>query len=132
MRTGLTKVLAKEVSPFNIRTLTVVLRTFNTNMPNTVALGETSLPADYKGTVTKQVQSMLVDGKIKLNGDKDKAMQVVFEVVAGVGVGEGREAEKLLPLGSDMVPRFTGVQEHLGHALEVFESVANSVAVDKE
>ncbi|KGO40933.1 Short-chain dehydrogenase/reductase SDR [Penicillium expansum] len=128
---ALTKILAKEVAPFNIRTLTVVLGTFNTNMPNTVVLGKNPLPDDYNGTFTEQIQGLLVSGKIKPNGDKDKAMAAVYQVVTGEGVGEGRQAEKLLPLGSDMTPRLEGVQEYLGHALEVFCSVTNSVDVDK-
>ncbi|EAL90727.1 SDR family oxidoreductase [Aspergillus fumigatus Af293] len=128
---ALTKILAKEVAPFNIRTLTVVLGTFNTNMINSIVLGKTPLPEDYKGTFTGQVQGLLLNGKIKPNGDKDAAMQAVYQVVVGEGVGEGHEAEKLLPLGSDMTPRLKGVQDYLGHALEVFGSVTNSVDVDK-
>ncbi|GIJ83637.1 hypothetical protein Asppvi_002467 [Aspergillus pseudoviridinutans] len=128
---ALTKILAKEVAPFNIRTLTVVLGTFNTNMLNAVVLGKTPLPDDYRGTITEQMQDLLVSGKIKLNGDKDKAMQALYQVVVGEGVGEGHEPEKLLPLGSDMTPRLKGVQDYLGHALEVFGSVTNSVDVDK-
>ncbi|CAI7587648.1 unnamed protein product [Penicillium viridicatum] len=128
---ALTKILAKEVAPFNIRTLTVVLGTFNTNMFNSVVLGKTPLPEDYKGTITEQVQALLVSGKIKPNGDKDKAMQAVYQVVAGEGVGEGHQTEKLLPMGSDMTPRFKGVQEYISHALDVFGSVTNSVDVDK-
>ncbi|KAJ5305989.1 hypothetical protein PENANT_c015G00139 [Penicillium antarcticum] len=127
---GLTKILAKEIAPFNIRTLTVVLGTFNTNMPNDVALGKLPLPDDYNGTFTEQVQQLLVSGHIKLNGDKDKAMQVLYQVVVGEGVGEAHEAEKLLPLGSDMIPRLKGVQDQLCHALEVFGSVANIVDID--
>ncbi|KAJ6099730.1 hypothetical protein N7467_001265 [Penicillium canescens] len=128
---ALSKILAKEVAPFNIRTLTVILGTFNTNMPNSVVLGKTPLPEDYKGTFTEQVQGLLVSGKIKPNGDKDKAMQAVYQVVAGEGVGEGHQTEKLLPLGSDMTPRLKGVQDYLGNALEVFGSVTNNVDVDK-
>ncbi|KAJ5508686.1 hypothetical protein N7527_010829 [Penicillium freii] len=128
---SLTKILAKEVAPFNIRTLTVVLGTFNTNMFNSVVLSKTPLPEDYKGTITEQVQGLLVSGKIKPNGDKDKAMQAVYQVVAGEGVGEGHQTEKLLPMGSDMTPRFKGVQEYISHALDVFGSVTNSVDVDK-
>ncbi|KAL2824852.1 putative short-chain oxidoreductase [Aspergillus cavernicola] len=127
---ALTKILAKEVAPFNIRTLTVILGTFNTNMPNAVVLGKTPLPEDYKGTFTGQVQGLLVSGKIKPNGDKDKAMQAVYQVVAGEGVGEGHQTEKLLPLGSDMTPRLQGVRDYLGHALDVFSSVTNGVDVD--
>ncbi|KAG0153495.1 hypothetical protein PDIDSM_2147 [Penicillium digitatum] len=128
---ALTKILAKEVGPFNIRTLTVILGTFNTNMPDSVVLGKTPLPEDYKGTFTEQVQGLLVSGKIKPNGDKDKAMQAVYQVVVGEGVGEGHQTEKLLPLGSDMTPRLKGVQNYLGNALEVFGSVTNNVDVDK-
>ncbi|GMF79345.1 unnamed protein product [Aspergillus oryzae] len=119
---ALTKVLAKEVAPFNIRTLTVVLGTFNTNMLNSVVLGKTPLPDDYKGTFTEQVQGLLLNGKIKPNGDKDKAMQALYQVVVGEGVGEGHQEEKLLALGSDMTPRLKGTQDYLGHALEVFGS----------
>ncbi|KAJ6133403.1 Short-chain oxidoreductase [Penicillium samsonianum] len=112
---ALTKILAKEVAPFNIRTLTVILGTFNTNMPNSVVLGKTPLPEDYKGTFTEQVQGLLA----------------VYQVVTGEGVGEGHQTEKLLPLGSDMTPRLKGVQDYLGNALEVFGSVTNNVDVDK-
>lgn len=123
--------LAKEVAPFNIRTLTVILGTFNTNMPKSVVLGKMALPDDYKGTFTEQVQQLLIAGKIKPNGDKDKAMKAVYEVIVGEGVGKGNEGEKLLPLGSDMTLRLKGVQEYLGHALEVYGAVTNGVDVDK-
>ncbi|PYH90730.1 putative short-chain oxidoreductase [Aspergillus ellipticus CBS 707.79] len=125
-----TRILAKEVAPFNIRTLTVVLGTFNTNMLPSVVLGKAALPDDYAGTFVEQVQGLLTTNKIQPNGDKDKAMQAVYQVVAGEGVGEGHQAEKLLPLGSDMTPRLKGSQDYLGHALEVFGSVTNSVDVD--
>jgi hypothetical protein len=131
MNTATTKMLAKEVAPWNIRTLTVILGTFNTNMPNSVVLGKTPLPDDYQGTFTEQVQQLLISGKIKPNGDKDKAMKAVYEAVVGEGAGKGNEAEKLLPLGSDMTPRLKGVQDYLGHALEVYGSVTNGVDVDK-
>ncbi|KAL4814611.1 hypothetical protein BDW67DRAFT_192121 [Aspergillus spinulosporus] len=127
-----TRILAKEVAPFNIRTLTVVLGTFNTNMLNSVVLGKTPLPDDYRGTITEQVQGLLINGKIRPNGDKGKAMQALYQVIAGEGFGEGCETERLLPLGSDMTARLKGVQDYLGHALEVFGAVTNSVDVDKE
>jgi hypothetical protein len=128
--TGLTKVLNKEIASFNIRTLTVVLGTFNTNMPNVVKLGKTPLPDDYRGTDTERVQSVLVSGNIKINGDKDQAMKAIYQVVVCEGIGEGHEAEQLLPLGSEMTPRLKGVQNYLGHALEVFGPVTNNVNID--
>lgn len=100
-------------------------------MTNSVVLGKNPLPEDYKETFTEQVQGLLVSGKIKPNGDKDKAMRAVYQVVAGEGVGAGHQTEKLLPLGSDLATRFKGVQEYLGHALDVFGSVTNRVDVDK-
>ncbi|KAL4753425.1 hypothetical protein BDW72DRAFT_191110 [Aspergillus terricola var. indicus] len=127
-----TRILAKEAAPFNIRTLTVVLGTFNTNMLNSVVLGKTPLPDDYRGTITEQVQGLLLSGKIRPNGDKDKAMQTLCQVIAGEGFGEGYKTEKLFPLGSDMIPRFKGFQDYLGHALEVFGAVTSSVDVDKK
>ncbi|KAF2854237.1 NAD(P)-binding protein [Plenodomus tracheiphilus IPT5] len=126
-----TKILSKEVAPFGIRTLTVVLGTFNTNMPNSVVLGATPLPDDYKGTMTEKVQNMLVSGQIRPNGDKEKAMKAVFEVVVGEGVGDGREGERLLVLGSDMVARVEGAREYLSHTMEVFGEVTKGVDVEK-
>ena len=70
-------------------------------------------------------------GKVPINGDKDKAMKAVYELVAGEGFGEGKEAERLLLLGSDMTARAKRVQEYLGHAMEVFGDVTNGVGVDK-
>jgi NAD(P)-dependent dehydrogenase (short-subunit alcohol dehydrogenase family) len=126
-----TKILAKEVAPWGIRTLTVVLGTFNTNMPNAVVLGETPLPKDYKGTFVEQVQGLLMGGNIKPNGDKDKAMKAVYEAVVGEGVGEGKESEKLLPLGGDITPRLKGMQEYYGHAMEIFGAVTDGVGVEE-
>ncbi|KAH8435090.1 uncharacterized protein LDX57_012719 [Aspergillus melleus] len=128
---GLTKVLAKELAPFNVRTLTVVLGTFNTNMPKAGLIGETPLPEDYRGTMAGQMLQVFTSGNFKPNGDKDKAMKALYEVVVGEGVGEGHEVERLLLLGSDMPPRAEGVQEYLGHAVEVFGAVAKGVNLDQ-
>ncbi|KAI0108434.1 hypothetical protein F4814DRAFT_427928, partial [Daldinia grandis] len=62
---GISKVLANEVAPLGIRTLTVTLGTFNSN---------------------------LARGKLQPNGDKDKAMKAFYEVVVGECVGKGCEA----------------------------------------
>lgn len=131
MNTATTRILAKEVAGWNIRTLTVILGTFNTNMPNAVVLGETPLPEDFKGTFTEQVQQLLLAGKVKPNGDKDKAMKAVYEVVVGEGVGEGKAAEKVLPLGSDITPRLKGLADNANKVIEVFGSVTDNVGIDQ-
>ena len=127
----MTKVLAKEVAPYNIRALTVVLGTFNTNMGNAAAMGKNPLPEDYKGSVAEQMIQFISSGKLVPNGDKDKAMKAVYEVVVGEGAGAGREAERFLPLGTDMTARVKTVQEYLAHSLEVFGNVTNNVGMDK-
>ena len=100
-------------------------------MPNSIVFGKSPLPDSYKGTFTEKMLQLLSSGKVPLNGDKDKAMKAAYEAIVGEGIGEGRQGEPLLPLGSDMIPRFKGTQAYLGHALEVFEAVAGNVNVDK-
>jgi hypothetical protein len=128
--TGLSKVLAKEVAQFNIRVPTVVLGTFNTNFGNSIDWSKVVLPDDYKGSGADQMIQFLSSGKLKPNGDKDKAMKAFYNVVIGEGPGVGREAERFLPLGTDMATRVKMVQDYLAHSLEVFEEVTNSVASD--
>ena len=130
LSTALTKVLAKEVAPFNIRTLTVALGTFNTNMGSNAVYGKNPL-GDYVGSVADQTMSFIRDGKMPWNGDKDKAMKVVYEIVTGTGAGTGKEGERFLPLGSDMPARVKMVQDYLQHGLDAFGEFTNSVNVDK-
>lgn len=128
---GLTKVLAREVAPFNIRALTVVLGTFNTKFGSGNVFGKNSLPEDYKGSGSEQMIQAIGSGKFVPNGDKDKAMKAVYEVVVGEGPGAGREAERFLPLGTDMTARVKVVQDYLAHALEVFGDVTSNVNLNK-
>lgn len=128
---GATRVLAKEVASYNIRTLTVVLGTFNTSFGINAIFGTNPLPEDYKGTAADNMIQYLKSGKVPINGDKDKAMQAVFEVVVGQGIGEGHEAESLLLLGSDMIPRAKVVQDALAQSLEVFGKITNNVSIEK-
>lgn len=86
------------------------------------------LKTDYNTNFIIVVSS----GKLQPNGDKDKAMKALYEVVVGEGAGKGREAERLLPLGQDMTLRLKGQLEYFGHALEVFGDVTDNVAVDKK
>ena len=103
---------------------------FNTNMPNTFSASKNAFPDDYRGSVSEQFAQAIASGTLVPGGDKDRAMKAVYEVVVGEGIGAGREAERLLPLGTDMVARVKAVRESLEHALEVFEHVANNVGVD--
>ena len=104
--------------------------TFNTNVGNAAVLGKNPLQDDYKGSVAEQMIQLISSGKIP-NGDKDKAMKAVYEVVVGEGAGAGREAERFLPLGTDITVRVKIVQEYLTHGLEVFADVTNNVNIYK-
>lgn len=126
-----TKVLAKEVATYNIRTLTAVLGTFNTSFGGNASFGATSLPAGYAGSGSEAMIRYLKEGKVPINGDKDKAMRAVYEVVVGEGVGVGLEAEKFLPLGTDMTDRVKLVRDSLDHALRVFGHVTDHVGIEK-
>ena len=126
------KVLAKEVAPFNVRVLTVVLGTFNTSMGSAFIMGKNPLPDDYKGSVADQTMQFLASGKFAPDGDKGKAMRAVYEVVMGEGVGKGHENEKFLPLGRDLAPRLKLIQDQMAHAVEIFGDVCNNVYIDKK
>ena len=129
----MSRVLAKEVAPFNVRILTVWLGTFNTAMLNWNAtlLGKNPMPEDYKGSMVDKTMDVISSGKFEPDGDKDKAMKAVYEVVMGMGVGAGREGERFLPLGRDMAARVKLLQDQYAHCLEVFGEVCNNVYIDK-
>ncbi|KAI0594670.1 hypothetical protein F4775DRAFT_586027 [Biscogniauxia sp. FL1348] len=128
---AVTKVLAKEVAPFNIRTLTVVLGGFNTNMPKVATFGKNPLPEEYKGSMVDKMIQYMFKGNFPVDGDKDKAMKAVYELVVGDGFGVGHETEKLIPLGKDMTTRVEAQANYLLHSLEVFGTITNNVSIDK-
>ncbi|KAK4234716.1 hypothetical protein C8A03DRAFT_37499 [Achaetomium macrosporum] len=127
---GMMKVLGKEVAPFGVRTLTVQLGAFNTNMPNAATCGKIPMPDDYKGSPVDKVADLITGGTFNPDGDQEKAMKAVYEVVVGEGVGAGRESERMLPLGRDLAVRLRQVQDGLAHAMEVFGEVCNNVYLE--
>jgi hypothetical protein len=128
---GAYKVLAKEVAPFNVRTLIAGLGTVNTNFGNTVQMGTQPYADDYKGSAAETLLNIMASGQFVGDGDPQKMVQAIYEVIVGEGVGKGHEAERYLPLGRDMIKRVVEVRDKLNHALEVFQDVANNVYVEK-
>ncbi|CAG7917608.1 unnamed protein product [Penicillium olsonii] len=124
---GLSRVLAKEVAPFNVRLLTVWLGVFNTTFGGACLTPEDPLSGDYEGSVVAQTLEAITEGKLVVDGDKEKAARVIYEVVQGEGVGIGHESERFLPLGRDMIPRVQLVRDQLDHSLDVFGDVAGNV-----
>ncbi|KAK4243381.1 hypothetical protein C7999DRAFT_18257 [Corynascus novoguineensis] len=123
---GLSRVMAKEVAPFNIRVLTVQQGTFNTNMGNATILGKNPLPDAYKGSVADQIMQFMASGKFQGDGDKDRAMKAVDEVVVGERLGAGRESERLLPLGRDMATGIKTVQDYLHNRFSTLIGILSS------
>jgi hypothetical protein len=128
--TAITKTLAKEVAPFNVRALFVSLGTFNTDMPYKAQKGEVPLDDAYEGSMVDKVMNALSRGSYTPQGDKDKAVKVIFEVVTATGDGQGRENEVLVPLGKDCLVRVEEVRDGLNHTIEVLGEMAKSVALD--
>lgn len=127
----MSKVLAKEVAPFNVRVLTVSIGTFNTNLGNAVILSKNPISPDYERSVAAQTMEYMASGRFAPDGDKEKAVRAIYEVVVGEGVGKGHEGERLLPLGRDLAPRLKLIQEQMEHALEVFGDVCGNVYIEK-
>ena len=104
---------------------------FNTNMPNALTIGKKPMDPDYKGTMAETLINVLSKGQFVPNGDKEKAMKAVYEVVVGEGVGKGHEAEVVLPLGRDIPARVKEATDKWAHTMEIFGEVCNNVYVEK-
>ncbi|WYZ33725.1 hypothetical protein EsH8_I_000001 [Colletotrichum jinshuiense] len=131
---GVSKVLAKEMAPFGVRVLTVALGSFDTNMGPTVRLASNKMPPDYEGTALEKVFNLMAASATSgfpADGDHLKAVQVIYEVITGTGVGEGKEGERMLPLGRDMAKRVDEVVEGWQRTMDVFRDVCNSVHLEK-
>jgi hypothetical protein len=125
----LTKVLHKEIAPFNVRALYVSMGTFNTNMGNAAAVQKVQLHEDYKGSMAEKLTEFVTSGKFVADGDVSKAVHAIYEVVTAEGGGAGKENEVCLPLGRDLAVRIKEVVDGYNHALEVFGDVCNNVYV---
>ncbi|KAK0736752.1 hypothetical protein B0T21DRAFT_348777 [Apiosordaria backusii] len=99
---GFSKVLAKEVASSGVRVLTIELGAFTTNMGDNARAGrryiEEDLPGDYVGSMADEITKMLVEKNCGgvADGDPEKAVRAVDEVIVGEGVGEGKQRERML------------------------------------
>lgn len=129
--TGFIRVIGQELTPFNIRTLTVHLGAFDTNFVNSGVKSAVPLPDDYRGSVLEQNLGGLTPGAFKPDGDHRKAAQAIYDVVVGEGVGEGKEAETAMPLGRDMAALMRKIMDDHEHRMEVFGDICNNVYLGK-
>lgn len=125
-----TKTLAKEVAEFNVRLLLVWLGGFDTSMIQAVNKTRTPLDPDYKDTVVGKTMEVLAGGNFPVTGDHKKAVKAIYEVVVGEGVGEGKEKEVQMILGSDAAGRLGEVQKGYEHMMDTFGEICHNVALD--
>ncbi|KAH7159531.1 hypothetical protein B0J13DRAFT_602198 [Dactylonectria estremocensis] len=128
---GLVKILAREVSPFNIRTLTVHLGGFDTNFSNAVQTSSQPPPADYSGSMTEKVLESIRGGNFQPDGDHRKAAKAIYEVIVGEGLGKNREGERVMHLGRDMSDRMGQVLLALNDQMATFDGIARDVYLNK-
>lgn len=126
---ALTKVLAREVAEFNVRTLTVYLGGFNTPFSSSLRTGKEPLSGDYDGSAVGKALEFMHGGKYVPDGDTSKGAKAVYDVVMGEGIGAGKEGEPNLPLGRDMEARVKLVRDRLDHCWEVFGDAATNAHV---
>ncbi|KAA6408972.1 MAG: short-chain oxidoreductase [Lasallia pustulata] len=100
-------------------------------MGNAVTVSRNPMPEDYKGSVADRTIDHIVSGKFGPDGDKKKAVKVIYEVVMGEGVEAGHEGERFLPLGRDLAARVKQIQDQYAHSMEVFGDVCNNVYKDR-
>ncbi|KAJ3541101.1 hypothetical protein NM208_g446 [Fusarium decemcellulare] len=127
---GLTRILSREVAPFNIRTLTVHLGAFDTSFTVGLRLSSASLPQDYVGGMGEKVIKSLQGSNFKPDGDHRKASKVIYELAVGEGRGEGKEDERVVPLGSDMLLLMDNVSMNIQHQIETFREIGNKVYLE--
>ncbi|KUI70359.1 Fatty acyl-CoA reductase [Cytospora mali] len=128
---GVAKTMAREVSEFNIRTLIVFLGGFNTPMGTSVVSGKDPVAEDYKGTRVDETLEFMKGGEFVPDGDTLKAVEAIYEVAMGEGIGAGTVGELFLPLGREMEDRVRLVRDRLDHCWEVFGDVATNVYLEK-
>lgn len=123
--TATTKVLSKEVAAFNIKTVTVIQGTSNTNFSKASVWSDQPLPEAYKGSMAETLLGVVKSGAVPANSDPDKAMKAVFDV----SMADDTTQHRIVPVGPDMVKRLEGLRQSVDESLDKFRDVALSAAV---
>ena len=131
---AMTQALAKEVAPFGIRVLIVQPGAFTTNMMNAVQLIEKPLTPAYRDTeVGKWVglfEGSPGERSFSAPNDVDKGCQAMFEVIAGIGRGEGKEKYLSLPLSRDCAMKRMEHVARLKESHDAFRDIWESTGHD--
>lgn len=107
---SMSEVLTKEVATFNMRILAISVGTFNTNMGNASTIDLNPISEDYKGSFIDKLTQAITGDNFEPDGDLEKAITVIYEVMTGEGVGTEHEDERF-PLSQDPSAKVK-VQKH--------------------
>ncbi|KAL3958713.1 hypothetical protein ACCO45_006875 [Purpureocillium lilacinum] len=118
--------------PFNIRSLTVQLGGFDTNFTRALTRTAEPFPDDYAGSMVGKVLGSIEGANFQPDGDHRKAARAIYEVIVGEGVGRGKEAERVLPLGRDMGKMMDRVADATKHSMDTFRDVCDNVYLEKK
>jgi hypothetical protein len=108
----------------------VQLGGFDTNFAGRITTTATPFPEDYHESMVEKVIQAIGGGNFEPDGDHRKACQVIYDVIVGEGVGQGREAYTILPLGRDMWKLLDQVKEKERQTREAFAEAGNSVYIE--
>lgn len=81
--------------------------------------------------MVEKVIGSIGGGAFVPDGDHRKACRAIYDVIMGEAVGEGREDQRLLPLGRDMAKSLEGAIAKERGALDVFGDICNNVYLAK-
>ncbi|KAI1820860.1 putative short-chain dehydrogenase [Xylaria intraflava] len=119
--------LAKEVVNFGISVLIINPGAFRTNFLGQPLLSENPLPDEYKDDIVGQTIQKFLGGDGKQAGDPDKAVERIFEIVAGEGeAGELKGKVNRLVLGGDALTRMKKSNSVFVHDFTVGEKITLS------
>ncbi|KAK6077096.1 retinol dehydrogenase 8 [Seiridium cupressi] len=89
------------------------------------------LVEDYEKGPVGDTLNRLKAHSVPVDGDTKKGIKAIYEVIVCEGVGEGHEAEPVLPLGRDASRLVAANIAQWQHTIEVFGGVCNNVYVDQ-
>jgi len=137
---ALSESLATEVATFGVRVILVEPGSFRTEVftPDKLAQSPSELgwADEYKESAVGETSSFVQEADGKQVGDTEKAVQKIWEVVCGMGIGSefrerGRDGRVLrVPLGYDALEWLTESIEMRREALKEFEVIAKSCNYD--
>jgi short-subunit dehydrogenase len=128
---ALSEVLWKEVKEFGISVLIVEPGAFRTNFLNARTVTESAAVGPYQGTIVEEVLNKFDAMSGKQAGDPQKAIDIIFEVVAGEGKAGHLKGKSLrLPLGRDAFARIQAKVESVQRDLDVTNAIGTTTDFD--